>query len=192
MGSPPWVTVILSQSVGNEVQGHEKPSFSVFPAASTCAVQCFSLRTKAPLPASRVSVVVQRPWLIERYISRSMACSCLESVQSERTSILKHSDEVVPTMVHSALWRGLSTSFRLWVAKQAQVILLRQPAYSGSRGVSRGLSFYPRPCISPSAWKPSQLENWHPRFLQLSALPYCKEVGAGDFKVFDGPKVLWL
>lgn len=136
MGSPPWVIVILSQSVGNEVQGHEKPSFSVFPAASTCAVQCFSLRTKAPLPASRVSVVVQRPWLIERYISRSMACSCLGSVQSERTSILKHSDEVVPTMVHSALWRGLSRSFRLWVAKQAQVILLRQPAYSGSRGVS--------------------------------------------------------
>lgn len=56
--------------------------------------------------------------------------------------------------------------------------------------VSRGLSFYPRPCISPSAWKPSQLENWHPRFLQFSALSYCKEVGAGDFKVFDGHKVL--
>lgn len=175
--------------MGNEVQGHEKPSFSVFPAASTCAVQCFSLRTKAPLPASRVSVVVQRPWLIERYISRSMACSCLGSVQSERTSILKHSDEVVPTMVHSALWRGFPEVLGCG-CKQAQVILLRQPAYSGSRGVSRGLGFYPRPCISPSAWKPSQLENWHPRFLQFSALPYCKEVGAGDFKVFDGPKVL--
>lgn len=135
MGSPPWVIVILSQSVGNEVQGHEKPSFSVFPAASTCAVQCFSLRTKAPLPASRVSVVVQRPWLIERYISRSMACSCLESVQSERTSTLKHSDEVVPTMGHSALWRGFPEVLGCG-CKQAQVILLRQPAYSGSRGVS--------------------------------------------------------
>lgn len=121
--------------MGNEVQGHEKPSFSVFPAASTCAVQCFSLRTKAPLPASRVSVVVQRPWLIERYISRSMACSCLGSVQSERTSILKHSDEVVPTMVHSALWRGFPEVLGCG-CKQAQVILLRQPAYSGSRGVS--------------------------------------------------------
>lgn len=191
MGSPPWVIVILSQSVGNEVQGHEKPSFSVFPAASTCAVQCFSLRTKAPLPASRVSVVVQRPWLIERYISRSMACSCLGSVQSERTSTLKHSDEVVPTMVHSALWRGLSTSFRLWVQASPGDTAKTTGLQWQPWGV-RGLSFYPRPCISPSAWKPSQLENWHPRFLQLSALPYCKEVGAGDFKVFDGPKVLWL
>lgn len=100
---------------------------SVFPAASTCALQCFSLRTKAPLPASRVSVVVQRPWLIEEvhFQKHGMQLLGVSAVLKE-SPFLKHSDEIVPTMIHSALWRGFSRSFRLRVAKQAQVIWLRQ------------------------------------------------------------------
>lgn len=143
---------------------------SVFPAASTCALQCFSLRTKAPLPASHVALADRGGTFLEAWHAAAWSqCS------SERISILKHSDEIVPTMIHSALWRGLSRNFRLWVAKQAQVILLRQQLTVASVAVSKGLSFYPRPCISPSAWKPSQLENWHPRFLQFSALPIVRK-----------------
>lgn len=99
---------------------------SVFPAASTCALQCFSLRTKAPLPASHVSCSPEALADKGGTFLEAWHAAAWSQCSSERISILKHSDEIVPTMIHSALWRGLSRSFRLWVAKQAQVILLRQ------------------------------------------------------------------
>lgn len=188
-----WVIVILSQSVEEEIQEHEKPSFCFFPTASSCTLQCFSLRTKAPLTASHVSVGVQRPGCLKRSISRSRTCGCLESVQFWKDLHFQtywwNSSYHDPVLI----WIMFSRTFRLWVAKQDQVVLIDTTEFTVASVEGSGILISQTLHLSfsmeiQSAWK---LASKSPSFLK-PCLPYCEEVGAGDFKVFDGHKVLWL
>lgn len=152
-----------------------KASFCVFPAASTCALQCFSLRTKAPLGS--YSCVCCSP----EALVGLMTGSCFESslwvrvvLGGEGVLHFRHTDEIVPAMAHRAQ-RFPEVLGCGWPGKTRWCRYTTEQLTMASVEVTRDLDL--RPCVFPSPWNPVSLRTGIQDFcwLSFSALPIVRK-----------------